>query len=121
MFHFYAAAVLTVRDESDDGKSHYVSHSNISERSESEIPTHSLTPDESSGVVLFNKRLHFSPDTQVGANPLHMARVTTAGPREMQIILTQQSQDLRLLVGFLGSFLIFYCIYLKQKTIKDKS
>lgn len=74
---------------------------------ESEIPTHSLAPDESSGVVLFNKGLQFSPDTQVGANPLHVARVTTAGPRDKQIILTKQIQDLQLLVNFLDSFLFF--------------
>lgn len=50
------------------------------------LPTHGLAPDESSCVVLFNKGLQFSPDTQVGANPLHMARVTTARPTDIQII-----------------------------------
>lgn len=70
----------------------------------SEIPTHSLAPDESSDVVLFNKGLHFGPDAQVGANPLHMARVTTARPRETQITLTAQIQDLSLFLFF--SFLL---------------
>lgn len=64
----------------------------------SKIPTYGLAPDESSGVVLFNKDLQFGPDAQVGANPLHMARVTMARPRDMQIILT------KLIQAFFSSF-----------------
>lgn len=102
---FHAAAMPTVCDESDEEKSCF--SFNIFWKLESEIRTHGLAPDESSGVVLFNKGLHFRPDAQVGANPLHMARVTTAGPRHMQIMLTKQIQDLRLLSDFLVSYLIF--------------
>lgn len=79
----------------------------------SEIPTYSIAPDESSGVELFNKSLQFRPDTQVRVNPFHVARVATAGPRDMEIMYRKQSQDLgfRAFSMLFSSF--FYGIYLR--------
>lgn len=82
------------------------------------LPTHGLAPGESSGVVLFNKGLQFSPDTQVGANPLHMARVTTARPTDIQIIFFTAFS---ILLGFFTALIFIYCINLRQWTVNDTS
>lgn len=38
--------------------------------------THTLAPHQTCRVVLFDERLHLSPDQQVGAHPVHMTSVS---------------------------------------------
>lgn len=59
------------------------------------VSTHTLAPQQSGGVVLFDEWLHLSPDRQVGAHPVHMTSVTGGGQEGGQEGIQRQDDQMK--------------------------